>query len=40
VITQHVGDGLPHPFTEEFARAYAQTRDELRASRRERENGG
>ena len=40
VITQHVGDGLPHPFTEEFARVYAQTRDELRASRRERENGG
>jgi type VI secretion system FHA domain protein len=40
VITQHVGDGLPHPFTEEFARVYAQTRDELRARRREREKDG
>jgi type VI secretion system protein len=40
VITQRVGDGLPHPFTEEFARVYAHTRDELRAGRRERENGG
>ena len=39
VITQSRGDGLPIPFTEAFARAYAEMRDDLRAKRREREGG-
>jgi len=39
VITQSRGDGLPVPFTEAFARAYAEMRDDLRAKRREREGG-
>jgi type VI secretion system protein len=40
VITQHVGDGLPHPFTEAFTRVYAETREGLRAKRREPEAAG
>jgi type VI secretion system protein len=39
VITQSRGDGLPIVFTEAFARAYADMRDDLRAKRREREGG-
>jgi hypothetical protein len=39
VITQGRGDGLPIPFTEAFARAYAEMRDDLRSKRREREGG-
>lgn len=37
VITQNRGDGLPHSFTEAFARAYAASRDELRSRRRDRD---
>jgi len=40
VITQNLGDGLPHPFTEAFSRVYAATREDLRSKRREREGGG
>jgi type VI secretion system protein len=37
MLTQHPVDGLPHPFAEAFAQAYARTRDELRSGRRDRE---
>lgn len=41
VITQSAGaEGLPTPFTEAFAQAYAVARDELRAKRRERDADG
>jgi len=39
VITQSRGEGAPLIYTEAFARVYAQTRDDLRAGRREREGG-
>jgi type VI secretion system protein len=39
VVTQGGGDGLPHPFAESYARAYAATREELRSKRRERDTG-
>lgn len=38
VITQSRSEGLPIPFTEAFARAYAATREDLRAKRRERDS--
>jgi type VI secretion system FHA domain protein len=34
VLTQGGADGLPHPFTEMFQRAYARAREELRNRRR------
>ena len=34
---QHPVEGLPHPFAEAFAQAYARTREELRSGRRDRE---
>jgi type VI secretion system protein len=39
MLTQHPVEGLPHPFAEAFAQAYARTRDELRSGRRDREPG-
>jgi type VI secretion system protein len=38
VITQSRNEGLPIPFSEAFARAYAATREDLRAKRRERDS--
>jgi type VI secretion system protein len=40
MLMQNSIEGMPHPFTEAFARAYTRVRDELRAGRRERESGG
>jgi type VI secretion system protein len=37
VLTQQGGDSLPHPYVEEYARAYTQARNDLRAKRRTRE---
>jgi predicted component of type VI protein secretion system len=34
VLTQGGADGLPHPFTEMFQRAYSKAREELRNRRR------
>jgi type VI secretion system protein len=39
MLTQHPVEGLPHPFAEAFAEAYARTREELRSGRRDRELG-
>jgi type VI secretion system FHA domain protein len=39
MLTQHPVEGLPHPFAEAFAQAYARTREELRSGRRDREPG-
>jgi type VI secretion system protein len=39
MLTQHPVEGLPHPFAEAFAEAYARTREELRSGRRDRETG-
>ena len=39
VVTQNRGDGLPHSFAEAYARSYASAREELRAKRRERDDG-
>jgi type VI secretion system FHA domain protein len=38
VITQSRSEGLPVPYTEAFARAYAATREDLRSKRRERDS--
>jgi type VI secretion system protein len=35
LLAQNAVDGLPRPFTEAFAQAYAKAREELRAGRRE-----
>jgi type VI secretion system protein len=40
MLVQNSVDGLPRPFAEAFAQAYAATREELRAGRRERDPGG
>jgi type VI secretion system protein len=40
MLTQHAVDGLPHPFAEAFAQAYANAREELRSGRRDRDAGG
>jgi len=37
MLMQNSIDGMPHPFAEEFAQAYARAREDLRAGRRERE---
>jgi type VI secretion system FHA domain protein len=37
MLMQNSVDGMPHPFAEEFAQAYARARADLRAGRRERE---
>jgi type VI secretion system protein len=39
LLAQNAGDGLPRPFADAFAEAYARARDELRAGRRDREPG-
>jgi type VI secretion system protein len=38
ILMQNSIDGVPHPFAEEFAQAYARAREDLRAGRRERES--
>ncbi|MCM2313089.1 MAG: hypothetical protein NDI84_16985, partial [Steroidobacteraceae bacterium] len=38
VITQSRSEGLPIPFSEAFARAYAATREDLRSKRRDRDS--
>jgi type VI secretion system FHA domain protein len=40
MLMQNSIDGMPHPFAEEFAQAYARAREDLRAGRREGESGG
>jgi len=39
MLTQHPVEGLPHPFAEAFAQAYAKAREELRTGRRDRDSG-
>jgi type VI secretion system FHA domain protein len=39
LLEQNAVDGLPRPFTEAFALAYAKAREEMRAGRRERDSG-
>jgi hypothetical protein len=38
MLEQNAVDGLPRPFTEAFAQAYAKVREEQRAGRRERDS--
>ena len=40
VITQSRGESAPLIYTEAFTRVYAQAREDLRAGRRDREDGG
>jgi hypothetical protein len=40
MLMQNSIDGMPHPFAEEFALAYARAREDLRAGGRERESNG
>jgi predicted component of type VI protein secretion system len=40
VITQNRGEGPPLVYTDAYAKVYAQTRDDLRARRRDRDGGG
>jgi hypothetical protein len=37
LLEQHAVDGLPRPFTDAFADAYAKAREESRAGRHERD---
>jgi predicted component of type VI protein secretion system len=39
LLEQNAVDGVPRPFTEAFAQAYAKLREEMRAGRRERDAG-
>ena len=39
VVTQHLSEGVPHPFAEAFAAEYDRAREELRAGRRGKNDG-